>query len=339
MSQRIQATNQSGYRFDATVGTPMESITKWKKYVAQQRIATRQKNTTIMDTSANNYVDDTVKRTGIRSNIFIPQPLKIQRKEIASVPIRGTASRSDMTIESLERPGATIQLTDRQLAAATHLDAIVLDQKQTHSSSVSNDHPGRCQSFTAGGVCLDPATNARRRCRSSGVMKPNYNSTSYQYLSNRNMTFQKNQYQFVQSGNTSTVPGTSGASQNIYRTQGSASSQAIYTPNGALSTCTAMSRPFTPVYYKPNNPTFARQGAVDSSSYILRRKFDSVTRSVAAFRPVYGNAVASAMGYGIADSVYTYKDKIGYPLKKTPVISPYKPTNNCCNVDLTNQRR
>ena len=329
MSERLQSTNQSAYRYDATVGTAMASTPHWKNKVTMQRIATVRKNALLRDSSGNNYWDNTVKKTGIRSNIFLAQPLKMYRKEIASVPNTHMATRASMTIESLEMPGATITVPPSASVSAP-LEAIVIDQQEIYPSAVSDNHPGQCKSFTTGGLCMDAATNARRRCRSSGIVKSNYNTTSQQYLTNRNKTFQQNQYQFVQSGNTSTIPGTSGANNNVYRTQGSASSQAIYNSAGELSSCTGVARPFTPVYYKPNNATFAQQGAVDSSSYILRRKFDSITNSVAKYRKVYGNAVASAMGYGIADSVYTYKDKVGFPLKKTPVISPYKPASNCC---------
>ena len=150
------------------------------------------------------------------------------------------------------------------------------------------------------------------------------------------MSFQQNQYQYVQQGNTSTIPGTSAASSNVYRTQSSFTSLALYPSSqasaSALSSCTKTDRPYTASYYKPNNASFAQQGAVDAGSYILRRKFNTITNNVARYRKVYGYTVASAMGYGVADSVYTYKDKIGYPRKKTPIISKYSPMIQCCVV-------
>jgi hypothetical protein len=83
------------------------------------------------------------------------------------------------------------------------------------------------------------------------------------------------------------------------------------------------------MYYKPNNWKFSQQGAADASTFMLRRKFDTITNNTAVFRRVYGNQVASAMSYGIANSVYTYKDKIGYPLPKRPRIRP-ESTPTCC---------
>jgi hypothetical protein len=328
MSAQIQSTNQSHYRYDARVGTAMTKVPRGKARTNMQRIATVQKNAMTTDPSGN--------FAKIGNNIFIAQPLKLYRKEIASVPT-ATVTRTSLTIESLEMPGATVSVHTHappsNLDKVVPLEAVTVNLGQT---SLSDDHPGRyaCKSFTTGGVCMDPATNARRRCRTSGHLKTNYNSTSYQYLQNRNKTFQQNQFQYVQSGHTSVIPGTSGANNNVYRSQGSASSRAIYDSSGVLSACSKMARPFTPVFYKPNNPTFAQQGAVDAGSYILRRKFDSITNSVAKYRKVYGNAVASAMGYGPANSVYTYKDKVGFPLTRTPIISPYKPRGTCCTLPV-----
>lgn len=326
MSAQIQSTNQSYYRYDSRVGTAMTATPRGKARTNMQRIATVQKNAMTTDPSGN--------FAQIGSNIFLAQPLKLYRKEIASVPT-STVTRTSLTIESLEMPGATVpaHASPSNLDKVVPLEAVVVNLGET---SLSDDRPGRdaCKSFTTGGVCMDPATNARRRCRTSGHLKTNYNSTSYQYLQNRNKTFQQNQFQYVQSGHTSVIPGTSGANNNVYRSQGSASSRAIYDSAGVLSSCTGTARPFTPVFYKPNNPTFAQQGAVDAGSYILRRKFDSITNSVAKYRKVYGNAVASAMGYGPANSVYTYKDKVGFPLTRTPVISPYKPVGTCCTLPV-----
>lgn len=340
MSELLHSTNQSSYRFDARMGTAMQFQSKWKGAVYRQMVPTKQKNAQYLDISANNYVDNTLLKTGIRNNIFLAQPLKLYRKEIATVPTtHPTNPRSGMTLEALQMPGATIQIKAGKEAAAVTafgggLATIFLDKQEVETTNNSTDHPGRCASFTRNGLCMDPASNARRRVRRSGTLKQNYNSSTSQYLYNRNLTFQQNQYQYVQRGNTSTIPGTPAASSNVYRTQSSFTSLAIYpssqASSSALSTCKNTNRPYTASYYKPNNAAFAQQGAVDAGSYILRRKFDTITNNVARYRKVYGNTVASAMGYGISDSVYTYKDKIGYPLKKTPVISKYTAMTQCC---------
>jgi hypothetical protein len=140
------------------------------------------------------------------------------------------------------------------------------------------------------------------------MIKNNYSTSSQEYLHTRNRTFQQNQFNYVVSGNRTAEPGTNLASNNVYRTQ-----------SEAASTCTSK----TPVYYKPSNSKFAQQGAVNSGSYLLRKKFDTITDNTVMYRKAYGNQVASAMGYGSAQGVYTYKDKIAFPVKKTPVFPSY----------------
>ena len=327
MGERTSSTSHNLTTFSSAVGAEMPNTFSWKGKTFHQIISAIQMNTSSLDISANNYVN-------MGNNVFLPQPLKIYRKEIVSVPLLNpTVQRTPVSIDEMNRPGGSIVIQQYKQPHATGLDHLVIDAKEMGETNNSTDHPGTCLSFTTGGVCLDPETNARRRVRSSGRMKPNYNSTSQQYLTTRNRTFQQNQFQYLHSGNSTAVPGTAGSGHNVYASQGSASSWAIYDSSGTLSSCSHTKPAFTPVYYKPNNPTFAQQGAVDAGSYLVRKKFDTITNNVAVYRRAYGNSVANAMGYGIADSVYTYKDKIGYPLKKTPVIKLYpngKVTSNCC---------
>jgi len=83
--------------------------------------------------------------------------------------------------------------------------------------------------------------------------------------------------------------------------------------------------------YKPNNPQFGQQGAVSSSSLITRKKYDTITHVGAKMKAPYGSATANALAYGVSDHQYTVKDKIGFPLKRTPVISKYTGEIRCVN--------
>ena len=87
---------------------------------------------------------------------------------------------------------------------------------------------------------------------------------------------------------------------------------------------------YTRVYYKPNNPQFAQQGAVTSSSLIARIKYNSITDSTVAYRNALGKAVGNALAYGVSEGGYTLKDKIGYPLTKTPKFSKYNDKIRIC---------
>jgi hypothetical protein len=75
------------------------------------------------------------------------------------------------------------------------------------------------------------------------------------------------------------------------------------------------------VYYKPNNPQFAQQGAVTSSSKIARIRYDTITNSASSYRTAFGMHVSNALAYGVPANGYTIKDKIGYPNPNTPTVT------------------
>ena len=89
---------------------------------------------------------------------------------------------------------------------------------------------------------------------------------------------------------------------------------------------------YVKLYYKPNNPQFAQQGGVNSSDLITRKKYNSITNSSASYRTAFGGAVANALAYGVPSNGYTVKDKIGYPMKKTPTFSKYSTEMKQCSV-------
>lgn len=89
---------------------------------------------------------------------------------------------------------------------------------------------------------------------------------------------------------------------------------------------------YVKLYYKPNNPQFAQQGGVNSSDLITRKKYNSITKSSAAYRTAFGGAVANALAYGVPSNGYTVKDKLGYPMKKTPTFSKYSTEMKQCSV-------
>lgn len=80
---------------------------------------------------------------------------------------------------------------------------------------------------------------------------------------------------------------------------------------------------YKPVNYKPNNVNYAQQGAVSSSARVLRKKYDSITRNGATFIQPFGKEVSNAMAYGVSEHVYTEKDKVGFPIKTSPIFSKY----------------
>lgn len=88
------------------------------------------------------------------------------------------------------------------------------------------------------------------------------------------------------------------------------------------------------VYYKPNNHQYAQQGAVSSSSRITRLKYNAITTSASSYRNSFGPHVANALAYGVPANGYTVKDKLGYPLPKTPTFTSTGEQRNCPNVSI-----
>uniref|UniRef100_A0A6C0DSH6 Uncharacterized protein n=1 Tax=viral metagenome TaxID=1070528 RepID=A0A6C0DSH6_9ZZZZ len=82
---------------------------------------------------------------------------------------------------------------------------------------------------------------------------------------------------------------------------------------------------YIPIFYKPNNPQFAQQGGVSSSSLILRKRYNTITCNTQLFRGAYGVNIDNAVAYGVGESGYTKKDKIGYPNTTYPKIPKYGP--------------
>ena len=326
MSERY-STGMTLTAFSSAVGTSMPTRVAWKGKTFQQVVSSLQKNHNTAYLSKYG-VADTMRA----------QPVKHYRKEIASIDTSNGlvydtsghtwnySSAKSVSIDDLNRPNGTI-MTHR--SGQKGLDTIHVDP---------NERPRPCTTQCTTQY-MSAETNARRRIRSSGIMKPAYNSTSLQYLNNRNKSFENNQYHYLQQGLSSVASSTTlyqVNAGNTYRTQ-SAGANAIYDPSGHLSTCHVPGgTSYTRVVYKPNNSKFAQQGAVDAGSLILRKKFDTITNNTVLFRKAYGNTVAAAMGYGGSDSVYTYKDKIQYPRTRLPISVRANPHSVLpCNQSVT----
>jgi hypothetical protein len=79
---------------------------------------------------------------------------------------------------------------------------------------------------------------------------------------------------------------------------------------------------YVTLYYKPNNPGFGVQGAVESSTRMLQLKYNTVTNGAGGIRSAYGDATANALAYGVSEHAYTAKTQVGDKQIKTPVINP-----------------
>ena len=143
-----------------------------------------------------------------RDLLFKPPPLKIYRREIASIDITGCDSRASIKIDHYDMPGVNIVTKTNNRGINALLDINYENNTGKHPSLTITD-PTYCNLF------LD-SKNARRRCRTSGIIKPNYSSSNAQYLYSRNLTFKQNEFFHVRQGNPLAEPGSADALNNVY---------------------------------------------------------------------------------------------------------------------------
>lgn len=407
----------------------------WKGKTFNQIISSIQNNNKLI----NNIQD---------SELFKPLPLKIYRREIASTTPTTCNPRISSSIDVFNQPNGTTVSFDNNYTGNGLVN--VLD---IHLTENETERPGSC---TTTAICKE--VDARRRVRSSGMIKRAFNpeknndtyyTSSSQYLTSRNRTFQQNQYNYIRQGDPGVKPGSSQSSGNVYSANGAnhcklavitqfnntfqytwgpdatifnvaipegaydintlnsafetfmiqqghfyinnsnltkvflmnfrynlqfdkieiqiqpsneyhdnpllystlfgttwdgdaftpaitilnngfqsvvgfAQGTYVYSASPILSTIHASAMPsFVRSYYKPNNSGFAQQGAVSSSSLVTRLKYNTITNNGLAYQAAFGKATANALAYGVPEGGYTIKDKIGYPVKRTPVISKY----------------
>lgn len=100
----------------------------------------------------------------------------------------------------------------------------------------------------------------------------------------------------------------------------------------ALPTTTKFYPRIKQIYYKPSNHGFATQGAVSASDLINRRKYNTINTVAGTLRSAYGHHTANSLAYGVPSYGYTIKDKIGYPMKKTPTFTKESDIMKTCSV-------
>jgi hypothetical protein len=264
----------------------MSSHIKWKGQTLNQILTTihRNENTTIIS----------------GENLKNAPPLKIYRKEIDPSKT-SKSSKLGITINAFEIPNGYRMGYERDNSCITALDVKTFNEPDNQNNQNS--------------VCFSPQVNAKKRIRTSGIIKHDYNMDNKQYLQRRCLSFEQNQYQFLQSGNSAVKPGSNASLLNVYTTQ---------------QNVKAIGREPKQVVYKPNNSQFAQNGAVTSSSLIARKKYNTITSNAHEYLLPYGAAVANAMSYGMSDSNYTYKSKISFPSKMTPKSNKFTNTMTFC---------
>ena len=306
----------------------LEEIISWKGKTFSQITANIRENT--VNTQKPEEVPILTTKLIMNS-----QPLKLYRKEIASVPLKTCNRRTSTTIsDMMETPGVNI-VNSKIIDANTNG---LVNQNDPNLPNVLGEYPGSsCDTpltlYSPGtdvnlvNRCLSVQNNALRKVRSSGMIPRKFNNfnkytnndTYYtsagQYLDSRNKTFDQNSFHMLRKGDASCLPGSAASQENVYASNTTAHCSGD--PNNYQTS-------YVPVYYKPSNSKFAEQGGVSSSARILRLKYDTITDAGSKLRSSFGKETASALAYSTTNSsIASLKAKMGYPNKKTPVIKHY----------------
>ena len=189
-------------------------IISWKGQTINQISSFVKKNTPSLD------------NTSVKRNLFLPQPLKIYRRELAGgVDSRNNCNnRTSASIYLLNAPGSTINNSQSSTANQQGL----VNTLNTNLVNSKYEIPGACSQDSC--VIGTPQSNARARVRSSGMIKKNYDpsnnkskyyTNSKQYLNSRSKTFEQNQYIFIKEGDSTALPGSTLAAGNLYAPAGS----------------------------------------------------------------------------------------------------------------------
>ncbi len=211
-------------------------IIAWKGQTFNQIVSHIHKNGAIHDNPLNN-------------SIFAALPLKIYRHEVVTGDC--TNSRNSTTINQLSRPGGSIVNS-----SGTNCKGLVniVDFNLTNNSS---DIPGNCLAECVVGTA---ATNAKRRLRSNGMIKKQfdlsndkatYYTDSRQYLNSRSKTYDQNNFHFFREGDVTAVPGSSQSISNIYTTNSTSDCKKYY-----ITSDTSFN-----YQWVAGNPTFASTGS------------------------------------------------------------------------------
>lgn len=160
-----------------------QPIIPWKGKTFNQITSSIKKNPGLTNTNNKNH------------NLFLPNPLKIYRREIATPKSGSTCSRrASIKIDEFDRPGGSIINT---VASTANLNGIV--------NTMDNTPPNNsCEEFSNCTSFMSPTYNARRRLRSAGMVRqkfdsknrPKYFTSTNQYLTSRNITYDQNQFRY-----------------------------------------------------------------------------------------------------------------------------------------------
>jgi hypothetical protein len=153
-----------------------------------------------------------------------PLPLKLYRKEIHNISGQNLPKscnvRTSTKISDFDIPGNNIVSE----ISKTYTNGLV-NTLDVNPTSLSAEN-GSCNTQNN---CFSPAYNARKRCRSAGMIPKKFNknknndtysTSTQQYLTSRNMTIKQNEFNYIRKGTSGIFPGPGLAASNVYSPSG-----------------------------------------------------------------------------------------------------------------------
>jgi hypothetical protein len=242
------------------------------------------------------------------------RPLKIWRKQL--IPPKKTASASRVSGSQLSRPGGSVSTgTDVNCPSCADntnvasVNTMVFGNNSYLTTATPNNVYANADYIT------DPANNIYDKCVScdpvsnvikTGVTKLNkkYYTTSKAYLYARCKTFdqkamteKRTGITYIDSNGKPVLPSDSENGSQVYN----------------MPTCSAICEATgkrVSTIYKPSNAQYAVQGAVDSSTRMMRLRQQAMNKNGASFASAYGAAAANAGKYSTIDTPYFVKSKV-----------------------------
>ncbi len=215
-------------------------------------------------------------------------PIKHWRKQLQ--PKQGHISGKQSLNLVMWNPGTTITLTQDSSCCEDVLDTYLFNGFVDNSNcNCEKDDVIRNELSNYQPVVFNNPARITRPKSSQTILKKNYYSDTRNYLKSRVKLYEQNQLLSKKANNTLTKNNGKPINQRLppsstnwvyaenNKELGSQSFNSTYCISDPSSCCTNTCQ--TTIIFKPNNPFFAKQGAVDSSTRILQAKYKTITNN------------------------------------------------------------
>lgn len=240
------------------------------------------------------------------------RPLKLWRKQL--VPTANSGS-SKSSLLGLDKPGSSTlrSNSDCTTCLSSIPEAAISTSIQGNNSFLTTATPNN-STMNAGSItdtsnniydkCLSCDATSNRIKPATTVLSKKYYTSSQSYLRSRCQTYAQKAMiekrpgiQYVDSNGIPLQPTDANNGPQVFNT----ASCEIGCGNGKTVT----------TIYKPNNAKFAQQGAVSSSTRLLRLQQETIDKNGSSFLSAFGQAATNAGKYrGVDGAPYFIKSKI-----------------------------